>query len=138
MGAEDGDRRRLWCSFSRTKEARANGAHAAWVRRTVRHLLPAAEERLETDYPSGTCWIGMAKIASAREQPGEGAREGVRHADKDPGHGPPRAAGSEALTRDGSAHADGDGFVSHYLELGRCQDNAPGPWPRRGGEGIGL
>ena len=76
VGAEDGERRRLWCSFSRTKEARANGAHAAWVRRTVRHLDPAAEERLETDYPSGTCWIGMAKIASAREQPGEGAREG--------------------------------------------------------------
>ena len=56
---------RLWVSFSRTKEARQNGDHSAWVRRMVRHIMPEEEEWLELEYAAGGSWLKATKVSSA-------------------------------------------------------------------------
>ena len=67
-----GDERRLWVAFSRPREVRLNGNHAAMIRRSVRQLAAEKEGDLETEYGTGTVWLLGQKIASARDPPTEG------------------------------------------------------------------
>ena len=67
--------RKLWASFSRTKEARMNGDHAAWLCRIVRKASPDKEEWLELDYAAGAGWIAEAKVSSAIDPLPEGQKE---------------------------------------------------------------
>ena len=62
---------RLWVSFSRTKEARQNGDHSAWMRRMVRHVMPEEEEWLELEYAAGGSWLKATKVSSAVDSPPE-------------------------------------------------------------------
>ena len=64
VGLGDGDSK-LWASYSRTREQRTNGDHAAWVRRTVRKIAPMQEDWLEVEYSAGGVWLRGHKIASA-------------------------------------------------------------------------
>ena len=52
-----GEEKRLWVAFSKPKETRLNGGHAALVRRAVRQLVPAMQSKLETEYNTGTVWL---------------------------------------------------------------------------------
>ena len=79
---DKGDEKKLWVSFSRPREVRLNGAHAAMVRRTVRSLAPTMENELEVEYPTGTAWLSGRKIASAKDE-AEGALEGDLYRDED-------------------------------------------------------
>ena len=67
--------RKLWSAFSKPKEVRLNGDHAAWVRRTIRGLSEAEESRLETEYNTGCCWFHDLKISSAVESRGDKSTE---------------------------------------------------------------
>ena len=56
---------KLWAGFSKSKAERDRGGVDALARRVVRYLSPDAEERLETEYASGTAWLGDTKICSS-------------------------------------------------------------------------
>ena len=56
---------KLWCGFSKSKADRDRGSHAALIRRTVRAIAPDREPDLETEYGSGSTWLGDFKFSSA-------------------------------------------------------------------------
>ena len=56
---------KLWASFSRSREARQNGDHAAWMRRVIRKVSPGQEEWLEVEYGAGAAWLRGQKFCSA-------------------------------------------------------------------------
>ena len=59
------DGRKLWCSFSKTPEERAHGAHASWVKRAVAAVDQAKLPVLDVEWPSGSVWAGEFLIASS-------------------------------------------------------------------------
>ena len=65
------DQNKLWVSFSKPKETRLNGNHAAWIRRSVRSTDRDQEKGLEADYQTGTVWLHSSKVASATTPPPE-------------------------------------------------------------------
>ena len=60
---------KLWCGFSKSKQERDRGSHAALIRRVVRSLAPAAEPDLECEYGTGSTWLSEFKFSSAVVQP---------------------------------------------------------------------
>ena len=58
---------KLWCSYSKTKQERDRGSHAALVRRVVRQVAAHQEGDLEAEYGSGSTWWGEFKFSSAVE-----------------------------------------------------------------------
>ena len=60
---------KLWCGFSKSKQERDRGSHAALVRRVVRMLAPAAEAELECEYGTGSTWLSEYKFSSAAVHP---------------------------------------------------------------------
>ena len=71
-----GGEHKMWASYSRSKEARANGDHCAWIRRTIRKVAPMQEDWLEVEYAAGGAWFRGKKIASAVEKIPEGLAAG--------------------------------------------------------------
>ena len=69
------DQHKLWVAFSRPKEARLNGNHAAWVRRAIRAVDEGQEAHLEAEYATGTCWLHGSKISSASERAPDGVED---------------------------------------------------------------
>ena len=63
-----GDTNKLWCSYSKPKEARMNGGHSAWVRRLVRALDSTREQLLEAEYSTGSCWLHGKRVCAANDK----------------------------------------------------------------------
>ena len=72
---------KLWCGFSKPKADRDRGSHAALVRRTVRALDHQREPELETEYGSGSTWLGDYKFSSASVTPDGIARTSLMEFD---------------------------------------------------------
>ncbi|CAE7234815.1 unnamed protein product [Symbiodinium sp. CCMP2592] len=85
-----GEKKKLWCSFTKTREARCRGAHGSMVRRVCHGMVADAalaneahnvmaknEGSYEVDWGSGTVWIGEWKLGSAthRMPKGEDIRQ---------------------------------------------------------------
>ena len=75
--AGDGEGKRIWASFTKTRAARRRGGHASLVRRVAQTAVDEAEQSdrvvieakehdyYEVDWNSGTVWAGAHKLGSA-------------------------------------------------------------------------
>ena len=85
-----GTPKKLWCSFTKTREARRRSAHGSMLRRVclgavedaaasgeAHNLLARAETAYEVDWGSGTVWVGEWKLGSAthRMPKGDGVKQ---------------------------------------------------------------
>ena len=56
--------KRIWVSFSKTKEERLRGAHAAWTKRILQELrIDLQHASLDLEYGTASAWLEDSKIA---------------------------------------------------------------------------
>ncbi|CAE7487330.1 jockey\pol [Symbiodinium sp. CCMP2592] len=56
---------RAWCSYSKTKQERAKGSHAGWIKRAVSELKPEVAADLEIEWQSGSVWLEDTLLGSS-------------------------------------------------------------------------
>ncbi|CAE7737318.1 unnamed protein product [Symbiodinium sp. CCMP2456] len=66
--------KRLWCSYSKTKQERETGAHCAWVKRSLGAISDTLAAEVDVEYASGSVWMGESLVASVVRQPMNGAK----------------------------------------------------------------
>ena len=78
--------KRMWAAFSKRKEDREMGCHAALIRRVTRAIAPEQEDQLEPEYNTGSVWYGEYKFCST-SVPAEGIlEEDLRYMDAQEGN----------------------------------------------------
>ena len=65
--------KRMWVSFSKSKQERDISGHCGWVKRSLASFGQGVVDRLDVDYASGTSWYGDFMVASSSRNPPDGA-----------------------------------------------------------------
>ncbi|CAE7040418.1 unnamed protein product, partial [Symbiodinium sp. CCMP2456] len=66
--------KRLWCSYSKSKQERETGAHCAWVKRSLGSVSDDLAAAVDVEYATGSVWMGDSLVASVSRQPNTGAK----------------------------------------------------------------
>ena len=59
----------LWCVLSKPKAAREKAGHCGAVRAAIYYFSKDKIDEVDSDYGTGTCWLGQSMIASATSKP---------------------------------------------------------------------
>ena len=57
--------KRLWCSYSRTKEQRDVSSHCGWLKRALGSIDADWARELDVEYATGSVWLGNSLVASS-------------------------------------------------------------------------
>ena len=66
--------KKLWCSYSKTRQQRDISGHCSWVKRALAHIDEGLIPEIDVEYSSGSVWMGESLIASSLKQPNDGAK----------------------------------------------------------------
>ena len=61
--------KKMWVSFSKSKQERDISSHCGWLKRTLASFGQEVVDRLDVEYSSGTSWFGEYMVASANRAP---------------------------------------------------------------------
>ena len=64
----EGTGSKLWCVFSKPRDAREKSGHCGAVRAAVYYFNRDRIDDIDADYTTGTCWIGNTMLSSAVSQ----------------------------------------------------------------------
>ena len=66
--------RKLWCSYSKSKQQRDISSHCSWIKRALARIDEHLIRELDVEYSTGSVWMGESLIASATRTPNDGAK----------------------------------------------------------------
>eukprot|EP00439_Symbiodinium_sp_Y106_P020670 s1323_g2.t1 len=61
--------KRLWCSYSRTKQQRDVSSHCGWIKRALGNLDAEWAREVDLEYSTGSAWLGNSLVGSATRDP---------------------------------------------------------------------
>ena len=67
--------KKMWVSFSKSKQERDVSNHCGWLKRSLASFGQEVVDRLDLEYSSGTSWYGDHQVASATRPPPGGVAE---------------------------------------------------------------
>ena len=65
--------RKLWCSYSKSKQQRDISNHCGWVKRALAQIDESWVRELDVEYGTGSVWLGDSLVASGTKTPNDGA-----------------------------------------------------------------
>ncbi|CAE7623402.1 unnamed protein product [Symbiodinium microadriaticum] len=66
--------KKLWCSYSKTKQQRDISGHCSWVKRSLAQIDERVIRELDVEYATGSVWLGDSLVASATRACNDGAK----------------------------------------------------------------
>ena len=66
--------KKLWCSYSKSKQQRDISGHCSWVKRSLARLDERIIRELDVEYATGSVWLGDSLVASATRPCNDGAK----------------------------------------------------------------
>ncbi|CAE7758430.1 gnl3, partial [Symbiodinium sp. CCMP2456] len=81
--------RRMWATYSKTKQQRDVAGHCSWTKRTLASFNKELLQHIDAEYGTGTIWLGDKVVASVARAPPQGTEgEAMLWDDEKPGTRP--------------------------------------------------
>ncbi|CAE7819302.1 DHX57, partial [Symbiodinium sp. CCMP2456] len=81
--------RRMWATYSKTKQQRDVAGHCSWTKRTLASFNKELLQHIDAEYGTGTIWLGDKVVASVARAPPQGTEgEAMLWDDDKPGTRP--------------------------------------------------